>query len=104
MVEKSLFRRFWLGFRISLLLLVAAICLVKEVAAQAEVDIDIDIEYPRRVAILPFVNETQNPEAATLMRRLFFNFFSSLNYRDIEMPEIDGPLERAGLMAAHGEG
>ena len=34
---------------------------------------------PSRVAILPFVNKTSTPEAGVLVRRMFYNFFSSLN-------------------------
>ena len=47
---------------------------------------------PHKVAILPFVNQTSNPEAAAVMRRMFYNFFSSLNYLDVEPAFVDKKL------------
>ena len=52
---------------------------------------------PHRVAILPFVNKTSDPEAAALMRKMFYNFFSSLNYLDLELSVIDDSLKRSNL-------
>jgi hypothetical protein len=49
-------------------------------------------QLPSRVAILPFVNKTATPEAGVLVRRMFYNFFSSLNYRDLEPFVIDDNL------------
>jgi hypothetical protein len=49
-------------------------------------------QLPSRVAILPFVNNTSTPEAGVLVRRMFYNFFSSLNYRDLEPFVIDDNL------------
>jgi hypothetical protein len=49
-------------------------------------------QLPVRVAILPFVNKTSTPEAGVLVRRMFYNFFSSLNYRDLEPFVIDDNL------------
>ncbi|CAB1059037.1 hypothetical protein D1BOALGB6SA_3795 [Olavius sp. associated proteobacterium Delta 1] len=49
-------------------------------------------QLPSKVAILPFVNRTSNPEAGVLVRRMFYNFFSSLNYRDLEPFVIDENL------------
>ena len=48
---------------------------------------------PYKVAILPFVNKTSNPEAGTIVRKMFYNFFSSLNYRDLEPYVIDENLK-----------
>ena len=50
-------------------------------------------QLPTKVAILPFVNSTPNPEAGVLVRRMFYNFFSSLNYRDLEPFVIDENLK-----------
>jgi hypothetical protein len=50
------------------------------------------VQLPSRVAILPFVNKTSTPEAGTIVRRMFYNFFSSLNFRDLEPFEIDDNL------------
>jgi hypothetical protein len=44
---------------------------------------------PSRVAVLPFKNETDIPDAAIQVRRIFYNYFSSLNYRDSELFTVD---------------
>jgi len=49
-------------------------------------------QLPSKVAILPFVNRTSTPEAGIIVRRMFYNFFSSLNYLDIEPFAIDDNL------------
>jgi hypothetical protein len=49
-------------------------------------------QLPTKVAILPFVNQTSTPEAGVLVRRMFYNFFSSLNYRDLEPFVVDENL------------
>lgn len=54
-------------------------------------------QLPHKVAILPFVNATANPEAAVIVRKMFYNFFSSLNYRDLETALIDSELKRKKL-------
>jgi len=56
-------------------------------------------QLPSRVAILPFVNKTSTPEAGTIVRRMFYNFFSSLNFRDLEPFEIDDNLRLNDLYA-----
>jgi hypothetical protein len=48
---------------------------------------------PNKVAILPFVNKTSNPEAAAIVRKMFYNFFSSLNYHDLEPFVVDDNLK-----------
>lgn len=52
---------------------------------------------PTRVAVLPFVNRTSSPEAGTALRKMFYNFFSSLNYHDLELTLIDTTLKKQGL-------
>jgi hypothetical protein len=54
---------------------------------------------PYKVAILPFENKTSNPEAGTTVRKMFYNFFSSLNYRDLEPYVIDENLKTNHLYA-----
>ncbi len=56
-------------------------------------------QLPSKVAILPFVNHTATPEAGVLVRRMFYNFFSSLNYRDLEPFEVDQNLKVNDLYA-----
>ena len=48
---------------------------------------------PHKVAILPFVNKTSTPEGGELVRKMFYNFFSSLNYIDLELAIIDESLK-----------
>ena len=52
---------------------------------------------PHKVAIVPFVNQTSNPEAGSVIRKMFYNFFSSLNYLDLEPFVIDDNLKRSEL-------
>ena len=54
-------------------------------------------QLPHKVAILPFVNKTPNPEGAETVRKMFYNFFSSLNYIDLELAVIDESLKRVDL-------
>ncbi|MBN2124421.1 MAG: DUF799 family lipoprotein [Deltaproteobacteria bacterium] len=48
---------------------------------------------PVRVAVLPFQNETTEPDLETLMRMSFYNHFSSKSYRDIELSQVDRALQ-----------
>ena len=54
-------------------------------------------QLPTKVAIIPFVNKTTNPDAGKVVRKMFYNFFSSLNYRDLEPYVIDDTLRRNNL-------
>jgi hypothetical protein len=44
---------------------------------------------PIKVAVLPFVNKTSDPDAGKVVRKMFYNFFSSLNYLDMEPFQVD---------------
>jgi hypothetical protein len=55
---------------------------------------------PYKVAIVPFVNQTSNPEAGSIVRKMFYNFFGSLNYLDLEPFVIDDNLKRNELYDA----
>ncbi|MBE7446434.1 MAG: DUF799 family lipoprotein [Planctomycetia bacterium] len=52
---------------------------------------------PRRVAVLPFVNKTSNPDASSIIQKMFYNFFSSLSYQDREPFQVDSILKESGL-------
>jgi hypothetical protein len=54
-------------------------------------------ELPHKVAILPFTNTTSTPEGGETVRKMFYNFFSSLNYIDLELAVIDDTLKGADL-------
>lgn len=56
-----------------------------------------EAQLPHRVAIMPFINATSNPEASSVVRKMFYNFFSSLNYLDLEPFVIDDNLKRNEL-------
>ena len=56
-------------------------------------------QLPAKVAILPFVNNTSTPEAGVLVRRMFYNFFSSLNFQDLEPFVVDDNLRLNDLYA-----
>ncbi len=48
---------------------------------------------PPTVAVMPFDNLTSDEEMGTLVRRSFYNHFSSKNFRDIELSTVDRGLE-----------
>ncbi|MBF0176115.1 MAG: right-handed parallel beta-helix repeat-containing protein [Magnetococcales bacterium] len=54
-------------------------------------------DLPRKVAVLPFRNLTLDPDAGETVRRLFFNFFRSLNYDAEPMPTVDRRLREHHL-------
>lgn len=54
-------------------------------------------QLPMQVAILPFVNRTPNPEAGDIVRKMFYNFFGSLNYLDQEPSLVDAKLRQHQL-------
>jgi len=53
---------------------------------------DYDKDKPLSVAILPFENLTQEKEAPDLLQQLFYNNFSSLAYKDVELSYINTNL------------
>ncbi len=46
-------------------------------------------ELPGTVAIMPFINETQDSDIAFQVRKSFYNHFSSKPYRDVELNVVD---------------
>lgn len=52
---------------------------------------------PRKVAILPFENETSRSDAQKLVRQGFYRHFSSKRYLDVELYEVDDLLAEHGL-------
>jgi hypothetical protein len=75
------------------LLLGSSSCALRMLEPPPEPDIHEEYQLPNKIAILPFVNYTSNPEAGTIVRKMFYNFFSSLNYRDLEPYVIDDNLK-----------
>ena len=80
------------------LLAIGALGCVTSVPTTPEEPPDTDtFEFPRKVAILPFSNHTSSPDAAPLVRKMFYNFFSSLNYLDVEPTIVDDNLKSHSL-------
>lgn len=52
---------------------------------------------PRTVAVLPFDNKTTKEDAFEVVRKSFYNHFSSLNFIDRELFKVDEILQRKGL-------
>jgi hypothetical protein len=52
---------------------------------------------PQSVAVLPFVDLSKSKEGFDTMRRGFYNHFSSLPFKDMELYRIDNFLRKAGL-------
>jgi hypothetical protein len=46
-------------------------------------------DLPGTVAIMPFINETEETDIAIQIRRSFYNHFSSKPYRDVELGSVD---------------
>lgn len=65
-----------------------------DTTAMAPVTLAENIKLPSRVAILPFTNNTSDPESAIQVRRIFYNYFSSLNYRDSELFTVDSVFKQ----------
>ncbi|MDD5169315.1 MAG: DUF799 family lipoprotein [Syntrophales bacterium] len=54
---------------------------------------------PKLVAVLPFVDasDSQNQQASQAVRRGFYNHFSALPFKDVELYRVDNLLAKAGL-------
>ena len=58
---------------------------------------DSQSKLPKKVAILPFKNLTGNKEAFDILRKSFYNHFSSLKYKDKELFEVDSDLAESNI-------
>ncbi len=79
-----------------LLAAILSSCGSLDLLEEPEPELAADTQLPNKVAVLPFVNATSNPEAAVLVRKMFYNFFSSLNYLDVEPSFVDEKLKKRG--------
>ncbi|MBI4633175.1 MAG: DUF799 family lipoprotein [Deltaproteobacteria bacterium] len=52
---------------------------------------------PLSVAVLPFIDKSPSQEGADAVRRGFYNHFSSLPFKDVELYRVDNLLKKAGL-------
>jgi parallel beta-helix repeat protein len=62
-----------------------------------EVDPYMEDHKPRTVAVLPFLNKARSQKGSEAVRRGFYNHFSSLPFKDMELYRIDELLRKAGL-------
>ncbi|MEN6374206.1 MAG: GNA1162 family protein [Smithella sp.] len=53
---------------------------------------------PRSVAVMPFVDLSRSKEGFEAVRRGFYNHFSSLPFKDMELYRVDSILRKAGLI------
>jgi hypothetical protein len=72
-------------------------CTIPGISESPEPDVLEESLLPNKVAILPFANTTTNPEAGIILRKMFYNFFSSLNYHDQEPFWVDEKLKQKNL-------
>lgn len=54
---------------------------------------------PRSIAVLPFINRTDEDAAFEVVRRTIFNHFASKNYRSLHWKDVDRRLKAADLYA-----
>ncbi len=59
---------------------------------------DISKDMPLKIAILPFENLTKDFQASELVRKSFFNYFSSKKFKDIELFKINSVLQTHDLL------
>ncbi|MCG6537718.1 MAG: DUF799 family lipoprotein, partial [Syntrophales bacterium LBB04] len=52
---------------------------------------------PVTVAVLPFIDQSRNKEGAVAVRKGFYNHFSSLPFKDMELQRVDNLLIKANL-------
>jgi hypothetical protein len=92
-------RRFFIATVISLLIIFGNVsCAVRGLISSLPMPAILqEEELPHKVAVLPFANKTSNPEGGETVRKMFYNFFSSLNYIDIELAAIDDSLNSTDL-------
>ena len=52
---------------------------------------------PRTIAVLPFINQAKSQEGSEAVRKGFYNHFSSLPFKDMELYRVNEVLRKAGL-------
>lgn len=62
-----------------------------------KVDPFIEKAKPQTVAVLPFLNRAESKQGQEEVRRGFYNHFSSLPFRDMEIHRVDNLLRKAGI-------
>ena len=62
-----------------------------------KVDPYMETHRPVTVAVLPFLDQSQNKEGAVEVRKGFYNHFSSLPFQNVQMQRVDNLLAKADL-------
>ncbi|MDD5711714.1 MAG: DUF799 family lipoprotein [Smithellaceae bacterium] len=62
-----------------------------------KVDPYLEGHMPKTVAVLPFVDKSGSKEGSDVVRKGFYNHFSSLPFQDVELYRVDSLLAKAGL-------
>ncbi|MEA1935275.1 MAG: DUF799 family lipoprotein, partial [Thermodesulfobacteriota bacterium] len=62
-----------------------------------KVDPYLEKHKPRTVAVLPFVDQSKSKKGTEAVRRGFYNHFSSIPYKDMELYRVNRLLKKAGL-------
>jgi hypothetical protein len=62
-----------------------------------KVDPYMEKHVPKTIAVLPFYNQAKSQEGSEAVRKGFYNHFSSLPYKDMELYRVDAQLRKAGL-------
>ncbi len=70
--------------------------IVSQFQGQYKVDPYFNDHKPKIFAVLPFKDKSESQKGAEIVRRGFYNHFSSLPYRDIELYRVDLMLKKAG--------
>ncbi|MBF0227284.1 MAG: DUF799 family lipoprotein [Desulfobacterales bacterium] len=62
-----------------------------------KIDPYMDDHIPLTVAILPFVDKSKSQKGIDIVRKSFYNHFSSLPFKDLEIHRVDEILKNAGF-------
>lgn len=88
----------YITFLVAIALILSTLgCVARDIQAPAELQLAEDFRLPSRVAVLPFANSTAEPTAPDVVRKVFYNFLSSLNYQDVELSTVDQVLTEQRL-------
>ena len=87
----------WIGLILSVMLVSA--CLSRQTVTYQEMSRSDPVSTPRSIAVLPFRNQTPQPDLAPLVRRGFYAHLSYRSYQDVELVVVDHVLSEHGLGA-----
>ena len=81
-----------LSLLLSLLLPLSA-CLSTATVIEEPLSLPSKDNSPKRVVVMPFYNQTEKEGLEVAVRESFYNHFSSKNFHDVELHEIDGSIQ-----------